>query len=424
MRRRESVNLEFKAQVTKGFLKTVSAYANYNDGEILFGVDDNGMIIGVERPKEEALRVENMINDTITPVPNFQMGYQEQNNRTILRLEVRQGKDTPYYYLGKAYKRSDTSTVEVDRFELRRLAIEGLNINYEETKASSQNLSFSILESHLREKTGIEKMSVDILKTLNLYHKDAYYTIAGELLADTHDLLFAGIDLIRFGKDINQILYRETIHQRSLLAQYARVVEIFEQYYQYEEISDYTRVKKELIPKAAFREALANAIVHRVWDTNSSIQIGMYEDRIEINSPGGLPRGISEQEYVFGNISVLRNPIIAGVFYRLNLIEKFGTGVARINAEYTRNIVQPTFEVSANYIKITLPIIDTENLDLSAEELLVYQLLKEELELSRTELDQKTGFDKAKTLRILKRLLNLNSIQKLGSGPGVTYRVK
>ena len=72
----------------------------------------------------------------------------------------------------------------------------------------------------------------------------------------------------------------------------------------------------------------------------------MYEDRIEINSPGGLPAGISSEEYLFGNISVLRNPIIAGVFYRLNIIEKFWTGIARINEEYGQSIPNPNFDVN------------------------------------------------------------------------------
>ncbi len=89
------------------------------------------------------------------------------------------GKDTPYYYQGKAYKRSDTSIVEVDRSELRRLAIEGINMDYEERKASSQDLSFTILESGLKEKAGIEKINLDILKTLNLFNKDGYYNITG-----------------------------------------------------------------------------------------------------------------------------------------------------------------------------------------------------------------------------------------------------
>ena len=422
---KESYNLEFKEEVSKTFLKTVSAYANYNDGAIIFGLDDDANVVGVkESPKEEALRIENMINDSLSPVPYFEMIIKEVEGKTIIILEVKKGKDTPYYYKGKAYKRGDTVTIEGDRFELRRLALEGINMHYEDRKASSQDLKFNILEARLIKEAGIERINLDILKTLNLYHKDGYYNTAGELLADENDIDFSGIDIVKFGKDINKILYRKTISNVSLLTQFDSAVDIFEQYYIFEEIDGYNRIKKELIPREAFRESLANAIVHRVWDTNAYIQIAMYEDKIEINSPGGLPAGISKDEYLYGNISVLRNPIIAGVFNRLNIIEKFGTGIARINKEYTHSISKPDFEVSENRIRIMLPVTEIDIIDLSEDENMVYELLKEEVELSRKEIDLKAGFNKSKTLRILNGLVDKNIISKTGSGAKLTYKLK
>ena len=280
------------------------------------------------------------------------------------------------------------------------------------------------MEYRLRKEAGIEKINLDILKTLNLFNKDGYYNIAGELLADKNDIAFSGIDIVKFGKDINKILYRETISNKSLLTQFDRAIEIFEQYYTFEEIEDYIRIKKELIPKEAFRESLANAIVHRVWDTNSYIQIAMYEDRIQINSPGGLPAGISKEEYLNGNISVLRNPIIAAVFNRLNIIEKFGTGIARINDEYSHSISKPDFDVSENRIRIILPVTEMDKLDLSKDELFIYNLLKEGLALSRKEIDVKTEFEKSKTLRILNSLVDKNIVVKIGSGTAVKYKLK
>ena len=297
-------------------------------------------------------------------------------------------------------------------------------MHYEDRKASSGDLNFNILEARLKTEAGIERINLDILKTLNLYHKDGYYNTAGELLADENDIDFSGIDIVKFGKDINKILYRKTISNVSLLTQLDSAVDIFEQYYIFEEIDGYNRIKKELIPREAFRESLANAIVHRVWDTNAYIQIAMYEDKIEINSPGGLPAGISKDEYLYGNISVLRNPIIAGVFNRLNIIEKFGTGIARINKEYTHSISKPDFEVSENRIRIMLPVTEIDIIDLSEDENMVYDLLKEEVELSRKEIDLKTGFNKAKTLRILNSLVDKNIISKTGSGVTLTYKLK
>lgn len=118
METKEKYNLEFKGEITKTFLKTVSAFSNYNDGEIIFGMDDDGNIVGLDSTKEECLRIENMINDSIDPVPNFKIEVREINNKGIIVLSVKKGSDTPYYYNGKTYKRSDTATLEVDRFEL------------------------------------------------------------------------------------------------------------------------------------------------------------------------------------------------------------------------------------------------------------------------------------------------------------------
>lgn len=425
MQTNERYNLEFKEEVSKTFLKTVSAFANYNDGEVIFGIDDDGKVVGVkENPKEEAIRIENMINDSISPIPYFQIIMKEVEGKTIIVLEVKKGKDTPYFYKGKAYKRGDTASIEVDRFELRRLALEGVNMHFEDRKAASQDLNFNVLEEKLKKEAGIERLNLDILKTLNLYSKDGYYNTAGELLADKNDIDFSGIDIVKFGKDINKILFRKTINYTSLLTQFDSAIEIFEQYYVYEEIDGYNRVKKELIPREAFRESLANAIVHRVWDTNSYIQIAMYDDKIEVNSPGGLPVGISIDEYLYINISVLRNPIIAGVFNRLNIIEKFGTGIARINDEYIRSISKPEFKVSDNRIRIILPVTQIDQMDLSDDEVIIYELLKVGVELSRKDIDLRTGFNKAKTLRILNNLVDKNIIRKIGSGSTLTYMLK
>ncbi len=116
----------------------------------------------------------------------------------------------------------------------------------------------------------------------------------------------------------------------------------------------------------------------------------MYKDLIEINSPGGLPLGISKDEYLNGNISILRNPIIAGVFYRLNLIEQFGTGVMRIIEESRQSMTKPKFEISEKNISIILPVIQIDDSNLSEDEALIYNMLKDEVELSSGELDDKT----------------------------------
>lgn len=89
---------------------------------------------------------------------------------------------------------------------------------------------------------------------------------------------------------------KEYILQRGNLEVYDKTIDVFRDYYQYEEIQGRDRKIVEKIPEAAFREAVANALIHRTWDMESEIRISMFDDRIEIVSPGGLPSGITEDE--------------------------------------------------------------------------------------------------------------------------------
>ena len=160
----------------------------------------------------------------------------------------------------------------------------------------------------------------------------------------------------------------------SILDVYDQALDIFKDYYQYEEIQGTDRKKIEMIPEAAFREAVANSLIHRVWDIKAQIKIAMFDDRIEILSPGGLPPGITEEEYLSGKISILRNRNLANVFYRLGFVEIFGTGITRIKQLYEQSLKQPAFEVSENTIKVVLPVFE-KNLNLTIDEQKVYQIL-------------------------------------------------
>ena len=416
---KESRELELKSTITNTFLKTVSAFSNYNTGKIIFGVDDNGKIIGLENIEELCLDLENKINDNINPKPDFR--FIKDTKKNIITLIVEEGFNKPYLYKGKAYKRNDTSTVEVDRIEFNRLTLLGLNQYYEELKARKQNLKFEVLTKELEEKLSLKNFSKDVLKTLNLYDDKIGYNNAAELFADSNT--FSGIDIAKFGKNIDEILDRNLFVNISIISQFQKTLEVFNRYYKYEQILGSERIEKELIPEKAFRETIANALIHRTWDVNSNIKVSMYEDKIEISSPDGLPSGISEKEYLNGQISQLRNPILANIFFRLKYIEMFGTGIRRINESYKDYAVKPAFEIFENSIKITLPIITTK-LFLTTDEKIVMDILEKGAILSSGEILQMTEFKKDKLNRLLKKLIQKNYIDVIGNGRGTKYLKK
>ena len=416
---RETRILEFKETVTNTFLKTVSAFSNYDGGVILFGVDDDGNIKGLSNAKQACLDIENKINDSISPQPNYTL--EIQNNEQTIKLSVKSGLQKPYLYKSKAYKRNDTSTIEVDTLEFSRLVLEGKNIRFEELPCKDQKLSFEILQSNLKEKIQIETFNKDTLKTLNLYDDVNGFNNAAGLLADKNH--FPGIDIVKFGENISIIQKRITFENTSVLDIYEKALSVFRDYYQYEVIQGADRKMVEKIPEAAFREAIANTLIHRVWDVDSQIRVSMFDDRIEVVSPGGLPSGITEDEYLSGKLSVLRNRNLANVFYRLGFVEIFGTGITRIKQIYSEASVKPSFEVSENAIQIVLPIYE-ENANLTEDEKVVYKLLSRNMLKSMSEIAPYISFGKSKTTKLLKDMEQKGVIAIEGKGKGTKYRIK
>ena len=411
--------LEFKETITNTFLKTVSAFSNYNGGTILFGVDDDGNVKGLSDVKQACLDIENKINDSISPQPNYTL--EIQNDDQTIKLTVKGGLQKPYLYKAKAYKRNDTATIEVDTLEFSRLVLEGKNISFEELPCKDQKLSFEILHRKLKENIQIETFNLDTLKTLNLYDNVKGFNNAAGLLADKNH--FPGIDIVKFGENISIIQKRETFENISVLDAYEKALTVFRDYYQYEVIKGVERKIIEKIPEAVFREAIANALIHRVWDIDSHIRVSLFDDRIEIVSPGGLPVGITAEEYLSGKLSVLRNRNLANVFYRLRLVEIFGTGIIRIKQLYAESLRKPDFEVSENAIKIVLPIFET-NVNLTEDEKVIYKFLSKTMLKPISEIAPYVPFGKSKTTQLLKTMGEKGVVAVEGKGRGTKYIIK
>ncbi len=414
---KETRQLEFKSDVSNSFLKTVSAFANYDGGQIIFGVTDNGKVVGLDDPVQACLDIENKINDTIHPQPNYELAVQEQDKTVTLTVES--GRNKPYTYRSKAYRRNDTATIEADELELTRLILQGRNINYENLPAKKQDLSFTSLEKKAKQEIGIRSLNKDVLKSLNLYCDTEGYNNAAELLADKNN--YPGIDIARFGESISIILKRAAFEHESVLDELEKTVAVYRDYYQYEEIRGMDRVKVETIPEEAFRETIANALIHRTWDVKAQIRVMMFDDRIEVSSPGGLPPGLSEKEYLKGTVSILRNPILGNIFYRLHIVEILGTGIVRIKEAYNNSNTKPVFEIYDNSINVILPVMS--NPDLTEDETIVYSVLSKTMPKSISEIASAVPFGRSKTTMLLKQLSDKKIVTISGSGRGTKYKL-
>ena len=145
----------------------------------------------------------------------------------------------------------------------------------------------------------------------------------------------------------------------------------------------------------------------------------MFDDRTEITSPGGLPAGLTKEEYLKGNVSILRNPILGNVFYRLHIVEILGTGIIRIKEAYAESARKPEFDISENSIKVILPVTDV--LDLSDDENAVYSVLNQNRLKSISEITDELSFCRSKTKELLHKLEEKQFVYIIGNGRGTKY---
>lgn len=285
---------------------------------------------------------------------------------------------------------------------------------------SDTKLTFDCLAKKMVEVVNLEDLRPDVMRTLGLVTRDGCYTNAAAILADRNG--FGGVDIVRFGSNINELRNRITAQGVSAIKQFDSALDAFCQYYQYEVIEGSSRKTVSTIPFDAFREAIANALVHRAWDVNSNITVSMYDERIEIASPGPLPSGITEDEYLNGHISHLRNPVVAQVFFRLRFIEMFGTGIARIKQAYIASSRKPEFAIREQSIMVTLPVvIQAPEATLSEMEQAILHVLDNGARLSRAEISSSAEMSKDRTIRVLNSLVDKGFIHKEGIGRSTRY---
>ena len=414
---KESRFLEFKSEISNSFLKTVSAYSNIGTGTIRFGYNDDGSVCGLKGDlKQICLDLENKINDSISPKPNYQFECNFTNN--TIDLLVYEGLFKPYMYKAKAYKRNDSSTIEMDSLELQRAILEGQNLSFEQLDVEDE-LTFNSFNKKTQD---ILKLNLnhDILKTFGLINENGKYNKAALIISDNNNL--AGIDIVKFGDNINQIMDRSIITNKSIFDMFDAAYEMYKKYYVYEEIDGLNRKIINIIPENAFREALANALIHRSWDDTPNVRISMHKDMIEITSPGGLVHSVSKEEYLDGQVSKPRNPIIANIFFRLKYIEMFGTGILRIKQIYQDATFKPDFKIYENSISVALPSFSIKP-QVTLDEKVIVDYLTKGIQASSNDLVNITGFKKDKVLRLLKSLQNKGYVKVSGVGKSTKYSV-
>nr|WP_294492762.1 RNA-binding domain-containing protein [uncultured Mediterraneibacter sp.] len=355
---RESETVELKEVVVDEIKKEIIAFANCNGGRLYIGVRDDGEVVGLDDPDRVSLQISNMVRDAIKPDVTMFLHYEtaEEAGKEIVVVDIQRGTDRPYYLAKKGmrpegvYVRQGYSSVPATDAAIRRMIKETDGDRFESMRSLNQELTFEAAkrEFEIRE---IE-FGPQQTHTLKLIDQDNLYSNLGLLLSDqcVHTIKVAVFQ----GKD--QTIFKDRREfSGSLLKQMNEV-------YDYIDFRNQTRATIEKLrridvrdyPEIAVRESLLNLLVHRDYSFSASAFVRIYDDRIEFVSIGGLMSGI-ELEDIMEGISICRNQDLANVFYRLHLIEAYGTGIEKIMKAYEGMKEKPEIETTKNAFKIILP---------------------------------------------------------------------
>ncbi len=426
----EGLTMELKREYTEDIKKTVIAFANTEGGEILIDVDDDGAVVGVDDAAGTILKVANAIRDSIKPdVTVFVLCEgRELEGKAVVAVKVQRGAARPYYLAGKGirpegvYVRQGASSVPATESAILKMIKETGGDDYETTRSLKQELTFVSAEKAFKEEN--IRFGAEQKRSLGIIGEDGAFLNLGLLLSDqcVHAVKVAVFE------GIGKTVFKDRAEfSGSLLNQVNDVYEYINKYNRTRaELSGLKRIDTRDYPPEAVREALLNAVVHRDYSYSGSVLISIFDDRIELVSLGGLPKGIARSDLMLG-VSVLRNSRLANVFYRLHLIEAFGTGIPKIMECYRGRQVQPIIEVSDNALKVTLPNtnlrreLSVECDGLSDTERKVMDYLIGRDAASRREIEAAIGLSQSTTIRVLNALTQKQLVSKYGRGKNTAY---
>jgi len=369
----ESTNIDFKEVVeykkSKSWLKSVSAFANSNGGILLFGVRDlDREAVGLKDVVRDSEKVSELINDKITPLPRYELKMFNENDKDFMEIKVGDGPKTPYYYDSdgrkEAYIRAGNQSIPAPKHILDGLILKGQNTTFDElpSKYEVSDVSFTLLNASIKKETGKELNKDKDYISLELVTKDKKVTNAGLLLSDQGLLVQSRIFCTRWKGLVKGSVDGDAIDDKEYTGSIISLLENAEIFIKNHsmigwEIQGMKRIEIEDYPVRAIREAIVNAIIHRDYQiVGSEIHIDMYDNRLEITSPGGMIDGSFVQNLDITKISSMRrNRVISDIFNRLHFMERRGSGLTRIVESYSDYDIKPTFNSDVSSFKVVFP---------------------------------------------------------------------
>lgn len=439
----ESSTVEFKRELPKNdqVLKTIIAFCNQNGGKLIIGVSDTGEIEGlrVEDLERALSSFEKAIFEATHPPIIPRLSSRRFGEKNVLEIEVSAGMNKPYYRKSEGqekgtYIRLGRSTLRATRDLIQELQWQSRGLSFETMphyRAAEDDLDLNKFRLFLRNrKSGIAtEPNRALLSAYDLIveeHSQTYPTTAGLLL-------FGKMPQKFFSEAMIICSHFRGTSGREAIAAIDCEGDLFHQFHQAEEFilsrlsRSYTiraakRAEQLEIPQVALREALLNAIVHRNYYLKAPIKIAIYENRIELFSPGQFP-GPLDLNHLKAGITYLRNPAICKVFREAGYVEKIGSGLIAIFDSYEKQgLADPQFIEGENYIKCILPR-ETKPRKLLGDTEQILALFDRHSELTLDQIQAALSSSRATASRRVNELIRQGKMIRIGQTRSTRFRL-
>ena len=435
----ENLDVEFKeidrmrGTLPDSAAKEIAAFANTAGGTLYIGIRDDGNIVGVENPDDVMTRLSNTLHDSILPdvMPFVQIRCIEMEGKQVIQASVSVGTERPYYLSREGLKpkgvfvRRGSSCISVNEAGIREMIMETSGKSFEESRCLLQNLTFDFFQNEMS-KRSLEYGPAQ-LKTLKLIGSDGLYTNLALLMSDQcpytiKTAVFQGTD--------NAVFRERKEFSGSLLKQLEDVYHFLDFYNRTEaHFNGLLREDSRDYPPDAVREALLNSIIHRDYLFSGSTIVNLYDDHMEFISLGGLIMGLS-MEAIFMGVSQSRNPNLAAIFYRLQLVESYGTGIRKIMRLYKGKENQPEFKTAEGVFTVSLPNGNLENAvsvhemtseSVTEETEAIVEYIRKHHSATRKDIEMELHVGSTKAYKLLKSLCENGVLQTQGKGNQTAY---
>lgn len=330
----------------KSWLKSVSALANGEGGALIFGIADDGEVVGLQEAQHDAEIISEQIKTKMDPVPEVNLGFHKTDDgKELIVLKVRPGDETPYFYFADgnrtAFVRIGNESVPADSMMLKRLVLKGYKRSFDSMPSEYKfnQMAFTKLRSICFQRTHNEFLDTDY-ESWGIT-SDGVLTNAGALLADECPIHYSRVFCTRWngldkaGGVVDALDDAEYSGSLLILLQDMMSFINRNNHKAWMKTKD-GRIEMPDYPDRALLETCVNSLIHRDYlEYGSEVHVDIYDDRIEVYSPGGMFDGTLVQNLDLMNVeSKRRNPVIADIFSRLNLMDRRGSGFKKIIRDY------------------------------------------------------------------------------------------